>query len=62
LACVCDREPGVAAAGDEVGLRSSVLFAFEFGDGWPENPDATTVFPQELVVDWVRVYGNNSAE
>ena len=26
------------------------------GGGWPGNPDATTRFPQEMVVDYVRVY------
>ena len=26
------------------------------GGAWPGNPDAATTFPQELVVDWVRVY------
>ena len=31
------------------------------GGNWPGNPDATTVFPQELVVDWVRAYVRNPA-
>jgi beta-glucanase (GH16 family) len=26
------------------------------GGAWPGNPDASTVFPQDLVVDYVRVY------
>ena len=26
------------------------------GGAWPGNPDATTTFPQQLVVDYVRVY------
>jgi beta-glucanase (GH16 family) len=26
------------------------------GGAWPGNPDATTVFPQDLVIDYVRVY------
>ena len=26
------------------------------GGGWPGNPDATTVFPQVMLVDYVRVY------
>lgn len=26
------------------------------GGHWPGNPDATTVFPQEMIVDYVRVY------
>jgi len=34
-----------------------LLLNLAVGGAWPGNPDATTVFPQELVVDWVRVYG-----
>ena len=26
------------------------------GGNWPGSPDETTVFPQEMVVDYVRVY------
>lgn len=26
------------------------------GGAWPGNPDASTIFPQDLVVDYVRVY------
>jgi beta-glucanase (GH16 family) len=26
------------------------------GGDWPGNPDATTVFPQEMLVDYVRIY------
>ena len=26
------------------------------GGGWPGNPDNTTVFPQKMMVDYVRVY------
>jgi beta-glucanase (GH16 family) len=26
------------------------------GGNWPGNPDATTVFPQQMIVDYVRVY------
>ena len=25
------------------------------GGSWPGNPDATTTFPQQMLVDWVRV-------
>jgi beta-glucanase (GH16 family) len=25
------------------------------GGGWPGNPDATTVFPQKMTIDYVRV-------
>ena len=33
-----------------------VLLNVAVGGDWPGNPDATTAFPQEMVVDWVRVY------
>jgi len=26
------------------------------GGDWPGNPDATTTFPQRMLVDYVRVY------
>jgi hypothetical protein len=26
------------------------------GGSWPGDPDATTTFPQQMVVDYVRVY------
>jgi beta-glucanase (GH16 family) len=26
------------------------------GGAWPGNPDATSVFPQRMLVDYVRVY------
>ena len=26
------------------------------GGGWPGSPDTTTVFPQTMLVDYVRVY------
>ena len=31
------------------------------GGGWPGNPDATTVFPQVLKFDYVRVFKSKSA-
>jgi beta-glucanase (GH16 family) len=33
-----------------------VLLNLAVGGHWPGYPDATTTFPQELMVDWVRVY------
>jgi beta-glucanase (GH16 family) len=33
-----------------------LLLNLAVGGHWPGYPDATTTFPQELVVDWVRVY------
>jgi len=29
------------------------------GGDWPGSPDATTVFPQTMLVDYVRVYKRN---
>ena len=31
------------------------------GGGWPGNPDATTVFPQNLRIDYVRVFKSKAA-
>lgn len=36
--------------------RFHLLLNLAVGGGWPGKPDATTKFPQEFVVDWVRVY------
>ena len=33
-----------------------VLLNFAVGGNWPGDPDATTVFPQQMLVDYVRVY------
>ncbi len=33
-----------------------MLLNLAVGGGWPGNPDATTVFPQMMQVDYVRVY------
>jgi beta-glucanase (GH16 family) len=34
-----------------------ILLNLAVGGNWPGNPDATTSFPQRLLVDYVRVYG-----
>ena len=31
------------------------------GGSWPGSPDATTVFPQEMLVDYVRVYAESAS-
>jgi beta-glucanase (GH16 family) len=36
-----------------------VLLNLAVGGNWPGNPDATTVFPQQMLVDYVRVYTLN---
>jgi beta-glucanase (GH16 family) len=33
-----------------------IILDVAVGGNWPGSPDATTVFPQEMRVDWVRVY------
>ena len=33
-----------------------MLLNFAVGGAWPGNPDATSTFPQRMVVDYVRVY------
>ncbi len=32
------------------------LLNVAIGGGWPGNPDGTTVFPQKMLVDYIRVY------
>ena len=38
-----------------------LLLNVAVGGGWPGNPDATSVFPQTMLVDYVRVYERASA-
>ena len=33
-----------------------ILLNVAVGGGWPGNPDSTSVFPQSMLVDYVRVY------
>lgn len=33
-----------------------LLFNFAVSGSWPGNPDATTPFPAELLIDWVKVW------
>jgi beta-glucanase (GH16 family) len=33
-----------------------IILNLAVGGNWPGNPDATTTFPQEMLVDYVRVY------
>jgi beta-glucanase (GH16 family) len=33
-----------------------IILNVAVGGGWPGNPDATTVFPQTMLADYVRVY------
>jgi beta-glucanase (GH16 family) len=36
--------------------RFFLILNVAVGGNWPGNPDATTVFPQQMLVDYVRVY------
>ncbi len=36
-----------------------LIFNVAVGGNWPGNPDATTVFPQRMIVDYVRVFQEN---
>ena len=35
---------------------SFILLNVAVGGGWPGNPDSSTIFPQTMLVDYVRVY------
>ncbi len=37
-----------------------IILNVAVGGTWPGNPDATTVFPQQMLVDYVRVYQRSS--
>jgi beta-glucanase (GH16 family) len=39
-----------------------ILLNVAVGGGWPGNPDKTTVFPQTMAVDYVRVFKNVGQE
>ncbi len=38
-----------------------ILLNIAVGGAWPGNPDASTIFPQKMVVDYVRVYQLNAS-
>jgi len=35
-----------------------IILNFAVGGEWPGNPDPNTIFPQTMLVDYLRVYGN----
>jgi beta-glucanase (GH16 family) len=39
-----------------------IIMNLAVGGGWPGPPDDTTVFPQQMLVDYVRVYQKSPAE
>ena len=41
---------------DEFHLPFFILLNLAVGGDWPKSPDATTIFPDTLLVDYVRVY------
>jgi beta-glucanase (GH16 family) len=53
--CKFDRSK-VGAAGYPFNESFFLLFNVAVGGQWPGPPDATSVFPQQMVVDYVRVF------
>jgi beta-glucanase (GH16 family) len=43
-------------SGFPMDLPQFFIFNVAVGGNWPGSPDATTVFPQSMVVDYIRVY------
>lgn len=60
----CDGKLYATKTSNDIGKGNKWVFDHPFfmilnvavGGGWPGNPDATTVFPQTMEVDYVRVY------
>ena len=53
------RTPADLPAGSQWVLDGhpfTMILNLAIGGNWPGSPDATTAFPQELLVDYVRVY------
>ena len=50
--------PASMGAGVPYPFNNKFFFIFNLavGGSWPGNPDATTVFPQRMIVDYVRVF------
>jgi len=51
-----DITPGTLSAFHQ---DSFFIFNVAVGGNWPGNPDGTTVFPQQMIVDYVRVFQDN---
>ena len=45
----------LTTAAGHLGPRRYVILNFAIGGPWPAPPDASTVFPVETLVDYVRV-------
>lgn len=39
-----------------------LIFNLAVGGSWPGSPDGSTTFPEEMLVDWVRVYSYDDTE
>jgi beta-glucanase (GH16 family) len=60
----CDGKLYGTKTSNDIGTGNKWVFDHPFfmilnvavGGGWPGNPDATTVFPQTMEIDYVRVY------
>lgn len=52
------RSPSEIPSGDKWVYDHNffIILNVAVGGGWPGNPDTTTVFPQQMLVDYVRVY------
>jgi len=54
-----DLPPGATWAYDHPFF---ILLNLAVGGNWPGNPDETTVFPQQMLVNYVRVYTSNATK
>jgi beta-glucanase (GH16 family) len=43
----------------DAGQSSFIILNLAIGGSWPGNPNASTLFPSQMLVDYVRVYTNN---
>ncbi len=42
----------------DAGQANFIILNMAVGGGWPGPPDASTPFPSEMLVDYVRIYTN----
>ena len=42
----------------DAGQGRFIILNLAVGGSWPGSPDSSTVFPAEMLVDYVRVYAN----
>jgi beta-glucanase (GH16 family) len=60
-ALIAERTPADLPAGTKWVFDHPffIILNVAVGGGWPGNPDATTTFPQRMLVDYLRVYSRN---